>query len=803
MHRSLYNILLIAFSLSSTVIFSQEVSVTFKAINKKNIAIPFATFIVEKVNNSLTSVKKVADSNGVAGFTLLGNTQYLIKISSVNYSPLEKGIIITGTKTNFIFTLENDSKTLSDVTVVSSKPLMKQEDDKTVVDPENLAASSTNAYEIIEKTPGLFTDQDGNVYLNGTTPASIYINGREMKMSAADIATMLKSLPPNSIAKIEILRTPSAKYDASGSGGIINIVLKKGVKIGLTGTVTAGMNQGVYGSQFVGLNINNNKDGRNFYINLNYNHRNTYDQITTNRQFSADSLLSQNAYTTYPSNTYFANYGWSKELNKKWDINFDGRISVNDFNNHTNNRSVINKLSTAQNISDVLSSVNNTGTSLFANQGFSSKYKIDTIGSEWTTDLSFNYSKSNFDQDYLNTFYSPVSKSLNGKGEIDNTRNFFVAQTDLKWKLPKKWLIESGLKSSYLKFNSTTEYFTQSGTTWAKDLFRTNTFVYRENINSSYLQISKTIGTVVIKGGTRLENTNMNGHQFIPSDTSFKLNRTDLFPYIYISKKLMKIAGYDLKGYLVYRRTINRPVYEQLNPFPKFIDQFLYEIGNPSLRPQFTQNYEANISVDERPIFAVGHNYTKDIFTNVIYQSATNQSLAYRTYDNLGTNKEFYFRALGALPPGKKYFFVAGVQYNHNFYEGLYENKPLSFKRGSWSIFTYHQIKLGKLSQFSFHGFIRFKGVQQFYELGNFGMLNANINRQFLKKKLTITLNVSDLFFTNNNTFTLSQGTVKAFGYRQSDTRRLGINLRYNFGIRKKEENNNNIFNVESPEKTN
>ncbi len=140
-------------------------------------------------------------------------------------------------------------------------------------------------------------------------------------------------------------------------------------------------------------------------------------------------------------------------------------------------------------------------------------------------------------------------------------------------------------------------------------------FNYNENINSLYLQGSKTLGKdFVIKIGTRLENTNMKGKQIIPGDTTFNIHRTDLFPYIYLSKNLMKIAGYDLRGYLVYRRTITRPVYEQLNPFPKYIDQYLSEMGNPSLRPQFTQNYEANISVDERPILAVGVNDTKDIF---------------------------------------------------------------------------------------------------------------------------------------------------------------------------------------------
>jgi hypothetical protein len=294
----------------------------------------------------------------------------------------------------------------------------------------------------------------------------------------------------------------------------------------------------------------------------------------------------------------------------------------------------------------------------------------------------------------------------------------------------------------------------------------------------------------------------MKGHQLQPKDTSFTVNRTDLFPYLYISRDIMKIAGYPLRAYLIFRRTISRPAYEYLNPYPRVVDQYLYESGNPTLRPQFTRNYEANVSFEERPIFAIGINETKDIFTQVVYPTdSSDRRFVARTYDNLGKNKEIYFRALGALPPGKKYFFVFGTQYNHNFYEGLYEGKPFSFKKGSWSIFTYHTFKLTQLTQLSLNGFARFNGQLQFYELSEFGSLNMNITQQFLKRKLVVTLSANDIFYTNRNDFTINQGSVKAEGFRRSDTRRFGLNLRYNFGFRKKEDNN--LFNIESPEKAN
>jgi hypothetical protein len=128
-----------------------------------------------------------------------------------------------------------------------------------------------------------------------------------------------------------------------------------------------------------------------------------------------------------------------------------------------------------------------------------------------------------------------------------------------------------------------------------------------------------------------------------------------------------------------------------------------------------------------------------------------------------------------------------GTQYNHNNYNGLYEGAPLVFRRGSWTLFTYHSLKLTPTTQLSCQGFVRFKGQLQFFELSTFGALNANLSQQMLKKKLTLTLSVNDILYTNRNEFMLAQGSVKANGDRYGDTRRFGLNLRYNFGIRKKD----------------
>ncbi|MEJ7675273.1 MAG: hypothetical protein WKF59_21850 [Chitinophagaceae bacterium] len=139
------------------------------------------------------------------------------------------------------------------------------------------------------------------------------------------------------------MRTPSAKYDASGSGGIVNVVLKKGVRIGLTGSVNIGGNQGKYGNRFVGLNLNNNNGKLITYLNLQIGKRNFSEQVRTDRLFASDSLLSQDAFSLYPTNNYYVGFGISYPVTKKWDISYDSRINYSDFINTTKNLSQIKK----------------------------------------------------------------------------------------------------------------------------------------------------------------------------------------------------------------------------------------------------------------------------------------------------------------------------------------------------------------------------------------------------------------------------------------------------------------------------
>lgn len=752
----------------------------------------------DSLNNSTVQLYSLPDTvlittqvfnAGGNNFTVDHFSKYIVTATCIGFEAISKTINITDKPVSISLFLKRSTTNLKAVTVVSKKPLIKQEDDKTIVDATVLANSSTNAYEVLEKIPGAIVDQDGNVYLSSMSPATVFINGREMKLSSADLASLLKSLPAGSVSKIEILRSPSAKYDAASSGGIVNIVLKKGVKLGSSGSANMGYFQGIYATVTAGANINKSVGKANTYLSYQYTNRKNYEQLNSDRFAKTDSLLAQNSYTTYPSVNNYLGGGIDMAFTKKFNVAYDFRLSNTNSKSDALNNIDILKNSTQALLGNNRSDILNTTDAFFLSNTLTSKYKIDSIGSEWTTEFDYNYFNNNNTQDYTNTYTLPVKPTVVGDGINKNDKNIFVAQTDLVLKLPKKINVETGFKATISNSNNSAAYFYQTGSNGRlPDAYQTNTFKYKETITAAYLQASKTFYGFTLKPGLRLETTNINGRQTIPKDTTLSIKRTDIFPYVFLRHKLFTIFKTDLMASAIYRRSIRRPYYEILNPYPKYIDQYLFDTGNPNLQPQFTTNYEFNVMFEDFPVFAVGVNQTKNIFSNVTYQD-NNTKIVYRTYDNLGKNKEVYFRIIAGMPPGGKYFFYLGAQYNHNAYDGIYQNLPFNYKRGSWLFFMYQEFKATPSIVISAQGFMRTKALQNFYELNTFGGLFLSVNKSVLKKKANIILSLNDALRTNRVDFSLQQGNVNSTGSRVNDTRRLGLTLRYNFGLSKSKEN--------------
>lgn len=754
-----------------------------------------ATIHLTNIEDSVR-VSSITNQSGNAVFDPLTEGLYQLRITYVGFESIEKKIRVDNRPIELFFMLREDAIALGEVTVSAARPHIRQEDDKMIIDPEPLAAISTNTLEILESTPGLFVDPDGGVYLSSATPATILINGREQKMSNQDINTVLRSLPPGSVQQIEVIRTPSARFQASSSGGIINIVLKRGFRLGRFGSATAGLNQGFYGNQFAGFTLNNGGAQTSTYINMNISSNRTLEELNSSRFLQNDNTLSQDARTRRESFQGFVGYGISYDWNERLNVNYDGRVNGSLPASSSLN---VNSFGEQLSVSQSRNYVDNDSRFLNLQQDFGLNLKIDSAGSEWDTKLSYTLTANNSFQDYRNMGMGNQALTLSGDGENIQRGHFVQFRSDLTYSLPWSVNLETGVSTTYQDYNSDASFnLTMNGSTM-DDPRRTNAFNYQENISAVYLQASRNLGwNVLLKTGVRMEHTLMKGNQTIPADTSFVVDRADWFPYLYLSRPVFALGEIDLRAFLIYRRSITRPGYQSLNPFVNYIDEFLFELGNPALKPQFSDNIEANISFNEWPVFAVGRNYTRDIFSNVVYRDPLNEQIILRTYDNLGQSRETYFRGIAGIPPGGRYFFGVGAQYNYNEYDGFYDGEPFSFNRGSWRFFTFHMLRLGPETRLTLSGFMMTRGQMNFYELNTFGMLNLGLNQTFLNKRLTVTLNARDLLRTMVTEFELNQGGIQTWGSRYADNQRFGVNIRYTFGMpSRQQDRQQNMFRFE------
>lgn len=769
--------------LFSVATFGQEkFPVTIRLFN--------AADTTEKVNAVVT----IVDDRGAQVFaenidvqdTFLAapNMRYSLSTSALSFKPAQTDFTVKSIGLTVDIRLQPAGNELKSVVIVARRPLIRLEDDKEIVDAEPLAAASSSAYEVLEKTPGAVAI-DGNIYINSSTPAVIQINGRDIKLRGEDLTALLKSLPANAIVRIEILRTPSAKYDASSSGGIINIVLRKGVRLGRSGSANVSSFQGVYNTTSAGVSLNQTQGENTSYLGYQFSSRHSFQELNTQRAASLQTAIDQAAYTRFNSSNHNLRGGIDYGFSPRFNLAYDGMVSYNQNTSNADNTSRI--FSNNQEIGRVLSPSNSQGSTVYLSNVFSGKWKPDTLGSSWDNVAEYKLYADNGTQDYRNELTQLPGNYTLGNGDRRSFNHLITLQSDYTAVLPKGWKAEAGARFDLTLANTRADYQTDTnGSGAVPNLFQSAHFGFQQRVSAGYLQFSKTFWGITVKPGLRLEHTFMDGQQTYPQQSDFTIARTDLFPYLYLRRPLWKMFKTELVANLTFRRSIERPGFNMLNPAPRYIDPFLYDLGNPNLRPQMTDKYELNVTFMDFPVFALGYRDNKDLFTNVAYQDAKT-GIAYNTYDNLGGQKEYFLRLVAGIPPMGKYFFVASAEYTYRKYDGFYQGVPFHFERGSWVAFTYHQLKLTKTLNLSAYGFWLFKGFERFYELQDFGAVNASATKTFKGGKFSVVASVNDVFRTNRQTFLLNQPGIYATGNRAEDTRRFGLTLRYNFGIKEKE----------------
>ncbi|RYY62128.1 MAG: TonB-dependent receptor [Chitinophagaceae bacterium] len=747
-----------------------------------------ATIRLLKASDSSLVKMGVAGKDGHFEFISVPFGRFLVAVSAVGHDPAFSDVaeLTAANPAVALKTIElvPSAKAMTGVVVTSKKPFIEQKAGKMVL---NVEASPTSAgmtaLELLEKSPGVSVDNDGNISLKGKQGVMILIDGKPTYMSGADLTALLKSMQSSNLDQIEIMTNPPAKYDAAGNSGIINIKTKKGIVRGMNGTANVGYTQALYSRFNGGVNLNYRNNKLNLFGGYNAGTYEGYNILDLGRRIYGQDKVTLESTIDQISRPHYDGYYQSAKLGI--DYNFSkkdvaGIVLNGNFNDHNDDpqsNSFIRDVNGSF-LDNLRSSSRNSRNSNNITANFNYKHTFDSTGRELSVDLDYaNYitrGKTLLNTQSFNEAGHEAGTLATLRGVLPSDINIYSAKLDYVHPLKKGWKLEAGLKSSYVETDNKVEYFRGEGGGWSLDNNRSNHFLYKENINAAYGILSGSIKKWELSAGLRVENTISDGLQ-MSNDSSFRRNYTNLFPNAGVAYNLNEKNQFNLS----YSRRVSRPNYGDLNPFTFFLDSLTYQRGNPYLQPQFTNNFELSHTWNRILTTTLNYTTTNDVITEMIKQEG-NQT--FQTRDNFNQLHQFGIALMANIPLKKWWnanFYVNGFQ---NSFEGLYGGQQLDLSFKTLMANMTHSFTLGDGWSGEISGWWRSKGLEGLLVIKSMGAMNAGISKQLLKKKGTLKVGIRDIFYTQKFAGYARYSDVDLQLSGRRDSRQLNVSFNYRFG---------------------
>lgn len=713
---------------------------------------------------------------------------YLIAVNDIGFKNVYNGPYILDNQ-HIALIVEDillipEVRKLTQVEITALKPLIQKTGNKTIINVASSSISAGNtALEIISRAPGVTIDNAGNISLKGKSGVTIMIDNKLTYLSPAQLNNMLRSMDGNAIQTIEISSNPPSRYDASGTGGIINIKLKKNDAYGTNGTATAGAGYGTYYKSEAGINLNHRSKSVNIFGIYNYLNNKNYEGLKVNRSVESGKTttyfnqLGKQTYTTKNS-AYKAGVDYNIGTNNT----LGGIVSGYENHNKTIDQS-ITRIGNSTSVTDSSVIAQNSGKNQYANQTFNLNYrrKIDTTGQEFTANIDHSRVRNEELNTYNNYFYSSSGNSIKEPiiflNNTPSKINIWASQLDYVLPFSTKTKLETGLKGSYVETDNDFQSENLVAGSWVNDVTRSNQFNYKEQIYAAYLNLHKELASTTLELGLRTEFTRSEGN-IITLQNVTKQHYLDFFPNISVNQSLNR----DHEVAFSYSRRIDRPDYQSLNPFIYYADLYTRAQGNPWLKPQYANSFELSYNYKNTSSITLGYIHTNNVITTVLLSDTATKTLLI-TEQNLASNSTSSININKSIAITKWW----NTNNDATLYYGRFSSPSLMgmpFKSGklTWLVNTVQSFIVKPSLTAELSGNYTSGQAYGTYIAKPFYGIDMGLSKTFGDKRATIKLAANDIF--NQRKISIRSAFIDQ-DYRLSqkqESRIFRLSFSYNFG---------------------
>lgn len=773
-------LLLAIFSFLSFSIFGQ-LSISGNLQNSDSEPIEFANVLLMNTKDSSFVTSAMSDEDG--GFLMKApKGEYFIHATLIGYQDLiSPAFDLQNDKELGALSMEVFATTLETAVVTAKKQFLEQKAGKMIVNVANsIAGQNGSTLDLLKKVPGLVVVRD-QVNLAGQTNVTILLDGKQTKYM--DVNSLLKDMPASDIEKIEVINQPGAEFDAEGAGGVLNIILKKNVRLGTNGSVKLGAGYGQYFKGIAQLSLNHRQGRLNTYGSTTLRQSSGFDNMDLVRTIENGQFIQENIYPYSPLIGSIRG-GLDYDITDKQTIGFSGNYRRSNDRPVQDNRTLF-----INDKKEPLFRLNTNIKENYVKQTFGADvfwhYKIDTSGQK----LEFDASYGGYYKDRQNISVTDVIAG-DTLGMIDDIRNSELGKTSLlAFALAYKYPFEVAKVKA--KFNAGLKYTMAQAdadllsetrvpdgqSVFVKNNGVSNHFIYDEQIAAAYTSLDLDLGSVSANFGLRFEQTLTQGNS-ITIDSVFNRNYGKLFPSLGLSGKINGELGWTS----AYSYRLRRPDYSDLNPFIYYLNPFTYQRGNTNLKPSYTHNSEVGLTYNGQPFFKLAYQRTTDVISQVTFQDEkTGVTEAYD--DNLDTYQRYggqLFFPLGFISKIDGY---AGVLAYYNHYQSDYLSQQLN--QGKWNIVGFVNT--------TFDLPWKIKGEANFYYLsgGQEGIIKFNdlygssigLQRSFMDDQIDVSVSFDDpiyKYWSGSINHVTQQMKIQT----SWEVRKIDFSIKYKFGNR-------------------